>query len=197
MIFSVSFPLTPKGQIVASWVAAYGPFLFHRALDVEAIEPILSAEGLVPGDSGWHGFWEPRPGHNYASTLARVDDYQGIPLAIDLRQIDVETLVADEDWFQEGVADGFPHDGLTSMGCESDWVEGMPTQGDWASENAAILDSPAALAYSLNKGSVAFRGGVPAQALSLATELLSGTDIEELKGCPAAEPYLAALLASV
>jgi hypothetical protein len=54
------------------------------------------------------------------------------------------------------------------------------TLGDWADQHAELLDAPEFVSYSLEQGSLAVKGSIPAAAVSIDRNLLAPKDLESI-----------------
>jgi hypothetical protein len=169
---------------LARHIKAHGHFLLHATpADPDAI----LRDGLIPGSelnvhTEPRAFFQTRRGHVYLATfgyLRRVlgsrPDW-GSVFAVDVRQLDPERIVPDEDvvsdaWWGISIGgEGFPT-------CEY-WVSvraplnrdeppgpnGEGTRAHWA-ETTPDFDAPEVTAKSLAHGSIGYRGRVPPEAL--------------------------------
>lgn len=151
------------------YMQIHGPYMYHDTWD-DAI-PFILRDGLLPrtvtgAASDWDGdpSLESRPGHSYIGRGSYLDTIQGSGrgrgLRIDLRELDPGLIDSDEDHMQHLMPD--PHGNLG-------WQppEGYNSYGHWADHNSKLIDHPENVAHSLDRGSLAIRGGVPAHAISI------------------------------
>ena len=167
----------------------------HKA-DLETRRSIQD-NGLVSGYSrrNWHAQWTPRPGHVYLTTdrkIGRVRNWGVTGFAVDVFAVDTSYLTRqlinpDEDWF-------IPPDYATDFGTTDvegnafakhplevfklppppnpwvwEWAKylgaSVPSFGEWADQ--VELSTIEQTRFSLNKGTIAYRGEVPPIALKL------------------------------
>jgi hypothetical protein len=168
---------------LARHIAAHGACLYHATnADPEAI----ARAGLIPGSElGVHTspspFLHTRAGHvylggrEYLKRVLATNPHWNIVWAVDLRQLDPERVVPDEDvvsaaWWGHGW-EGFPiTEHWVSVAAplhDVGWQSGPNREGTrahWA-ETTPGFDAPDVTAKSLAHGSVAYRGRIPPHAL--------------------------------
>lgn len=166
----------------------------------------IQDNGLVFGRPRhvWHPLWAPRPGHVYLATetkMSRVRQWgdQSSPVdifAVDTAHLMRENVNPDEDWF-------VPSDYAIDFGTSDvegeeftkhpievfklspppnpwvyDWAKYMgasvPSFGEWAEQ--VDLSTAEQTRFSLNKGTIAYRGEVPPVALKLVHSTVIGED---------------------
>lgn len=172
---------------------ARSPHLFHLVWgsDEAKLESILG-NGLARAGSVYTGFWESRPGHVYLGGLGFVNELfssgkQARGLASALLRIDTSRLERpkinpDEDHFLTQNFGGanyiagkhacsFFHREFPPSKWAWEWAEyleigPLPSLGQWA--DAVDLGSDAReTRYSIAKGSLAYAGTVPADAITV------------------------------
>lgn len=176
----------------AARMVAQHPQLFHVVYrsDFETRRSIAE-NGLAPGTTRhyWHGLYFSRPGHVYlasADYLSKVRGWGCRDYPVDVYAVATESLASsrvnpDEDWFRSD--DWAARENMIGerQACQVfrlpfpptmwmwDWAQhlGMarlPSYGEWA--DAVDLGSdPRQTAYSLQRGSVAYRGDIGPTAL--------------------------------
>lgn len=146
---------------VERWVAEHGPWL-HHACGEERVARILEA-GIEPTPDprprAQRPFLSPRRDCAYVGTADYLGD--GCPIRVDLRRLDPEAIVVDEDQVALHPGDfaaavPLPDDPPADGGVP-------PTLGRWVDD--LDLDDPENVWRSLCHGSVAVRGGVPRAAV--------------------------------
>ena len=145
---------------LARHIEANGPYAYHET-DDENVPSIVrqglrtNAQGFSPQALSSVGIGGPRPGHAYIAFPTRpgTDDYfaNENPIRIDLRKLDPASIDSDEDHALD------KHPELYDQGYE--------TWGELADRNSEIVDAPDAVAFSIEKGSLAIRGGIPPEAI--------------------------------
>ena len=156
---------------IARWVDEHGPWL-HRACSPETAEEILRGdEGILPDpderDDGDRPFLSSRRDCAYIGTAEYLGT--GCPIRIDIRRLDPEKLVIDEDmitlhpeawgpdvWGPE-VEPPFPDPRTPGSGAE------QMTLGEWIERVG--LDTPENVERSLRLGALAVKDGVPREAI--------------------------------
>ena len=148
-----------EGTELDSYIKSNGRWLFHAIAEdsLEAVEDLgIKPGGEVGRSSERDGFWRPRSGRIYLSTLAA---------RVNLGQLDPAQIGADEE-----VVPRAWHAGER-------WVDTSPplderaradgTLADWA-ETTPGFDSSEVTSKSLWAGSVSYTGAVPAAAVQAA-----------------------------
>lgn len=123
-----------RPEQIERWVAENGPWLYRRCSDEEAAR-------ILAGDSPFLG---PRGDCVRIGTVRYLGS--DCPLRIDIRRLDPETIIVDED--QVAL---HPHDFRRA---------GRILRGEQLD-----LDAPEHVLRSLERGSVGVRGGVPRKAV--------------------------------
>lgn len=144
------------------------PYMLHFFKDDPNFDVSYSItnDGLIPymaplhdaPSSNWEGpdleILEPRPGHVYLMHPAfynRVNDWDpkyNTAAIVDIRSLDPSRVNPDEDWFQ-------------SRGRE--WISEHGSSGAWA--EAIDLRDPDQVRTSMEQGSIAYKGGIPREAI--------------------------------
>jgi hypothetical protein len=157
----------------------------------------VKREGLVQAEARYDGFWRTRPGHVFIGTpryLRKLfSDHDKAPWdlwRVDTTKLDRRKLNPDEDHFMPGLGTG--PDGNQYFGgnlikgrtacCHFkrevpptkwlwEWQEylglaPLPSLGEWA-DAIGLGSNPAETRYSIAKGSLAYGGTVPPDALTL------------------------------
>lgn len=164
------------------WIEKNGPYMMHQTTSPEALTAI-QRDGILPrdldhDDNRWGADCvASREGHTYLRhPYSTANDAVGIPkedsdVVIDLRKLDPNRFVADEDshtgYFRD--RDGpYPKaeiarkpdaEGSGQVIHEPETGQWFPSFGHWADHHG--LDEPADVAHSLNKmGTMAYRGSI-------------------------------------
>jgi hypothetical protein len=166
-------------EIIAAYIQANGPFLFH-VTSLATAGAVVTA-GMYPGDSfEQRPFFESRRDRVYLSSLARtplvVLDRPRAILRVDIRGLQPDRFDTDEDQAQSAYLRGSP------------WVSVTPPRRDeaieeqqrgalreWA-DTTPHFDAPEVVEQSLAAGSVAYRGAIPAELVSEAQERSVGAE---------------------
>lgn len=122
-----------RPEQIERWVADNGPWLYRRCSHEEAAAILAGSQGIPP-----------RPHCAYIGTVRYLES--DCPLRIDIRRLDPETIIVDED--QVAL---HPHDFRRA---------GRILRGEQLD-----LDAPEHVLRSLERGSVGVRGGVPRKAV--------------------------------
>ena len=152
----------------------------------------------APARHNWHGLWRPRPGHVYLATGAYVTrvrrwahDGSYDVFAVDTSYLTAACINPDEDHFSgpDDRIGGNNALGANTIGsrhaCQAfglpfpptpwlwNWatrlnLQPLPSYGEWA-EAVDLGSRPEQTRYSVTKGSLAYRGTVPPQAVTLLT----------------------------
>ena len=177
----------------AAWMATTRLYHVVYRADHETRQSV-EENGLVAGVPRhfWGRQWWPRDGHVYLATSGYLKGVRGWgrqECPVDVYAVDSAALVAsrvnaDEDHF---ITNDWVTGGANMIGdrhaCQAfhlpfpptpwmwQWAEylklhPLPTYGEWA-EAVDLGGDPAQTAYSLKRGSIAYRGDVPPSALRL------------------------------
>lgn len=124
-------------------------------------------------------YFEPRLGHTYLGTKDYSNQYvnrlNGGLVRVDLRKLDPSHMNADEDHFSPGVGNvNEEHPAVQrALGLRPpdphNWMPGARTLGSWADQIQLGRD-PNETHYSLEKGSMAYNGRVPPEAIEQVNE---------------------------
>ena len=185
----------------AAWMTTTHERLYHVVYRADhESRASIEENGLVAGTlrHRWHPLYLPRDGHVYLATgecLPRVRGWGCTEYPIDVYAVDSAALAAtrinpDEDWF-------FADDWIASTNMIGDqhacqvfnlplpptqwmwqWADylklhPLPSYGEWA-EAVDLGCDPAQTAYSLERGSIAYRGDIPPSALRLIHTTVEG-----------------------
>jgi hypothetical protein len=154
-----------------SYLKANGRWLYHATAEesLAGIEDVgIQPDSDADRSSERLGFWRPRSGRIYLSTLEvchrrqRAGDLPWGIVRVDLAQLDPDRIGADEDLVQRAWHAGEP------------WVDAGPpsneraiadgTLADWA-ETTPGFDSSEVTAKSLRGGGISYADAVPAAAV--------------------------------
>lgn len=172
-------------------LTARRPELYHLvAYSSEERLTSVMEHGLERAETRYSGVWRSRENHVYLADSARIKslffesdskwgDYD--LLAINTGMLDRKRINADEDWFATGgnfaynrIGDKhacqvfrrpFPPCQWTHQWADYLKLAPLPSLGEWADQ--VNLGTPAETRYSIRKGSVAYNGVVPPDALRL------------------------------
>ena len=152
-------------------------WLYHVVWRADATSrETVASDGLTAGRCrhNWHPLFKPRPGHVYLATMDYVNESVGWIrhsaedfYAIDTRYLEAHLVNADEDHFSGGNAGSCDRFGIARPpGMELYKAFGsaiVPSFGEWAEQ--VELGSEAHTRFSMDRGSIAYRGVVPPRAL--------------------------------
>jgi hypothetical protein len=186
---------------IDAYVETHGPWIHHGAF-ASQLDSILSL-GLVPGGDGTSHFDDitaSRPGCVYLGSERHVTEWVGrsANLRIDIRRLDPQLIVADEDhfcdhwkrnqgrlaevcgqnasfrdWMRQradelGISARHDPDGF-AWGCASSALAPISI-GQWALSVKHLLDSREATCDSLRRGSIAYTGLIAPELIELVRE---------------------------
>jgi len=172
------------------WIKRNGPYVYHRT-NAPAVDSLLQ-NGILPWDHPDNPTEQtnepgtrddPRPNHVYLHSPEHggyKDQYEDYytdaddpnrprRVRVDLRKLDPNNLVADEDsvlYEQNHPAYTQFSDDIDEDNDKEDW-EDVLTQGDWADQNPHHFDNVTDTAKSLeNNQTIAHNGVIPPEAIS-------------------------------
>lgn len=175
---------------IEQYIAEHGPYMYHLVhgdgQDVDQVIPLILRDGILPRGvtnvNAFDDYLASRPNHAYIGNedLMRqhVGDVSHAQIRVDLRKIDPRMIDVDEDHALTAMQRGTQLPGKANV-YPATWEHfqnreeypEMPFNniGEWADKHENILDHPEWVNHSLWNGSVAVRGGIPPEALSLNT----------------------------
>lgn len=156
------------------WIKDNGPYLGHEVAG-ERMIPYVLRDGLLPraltgqNRNSSNPRIYSRKNHVYLGTGRYLSSFHMAPtFIVDLRKLDPALIDADEDnvfdYLNSGDRELVGSDLLAQARPSR---EEIISGGDWADAWTAICDQPEWVLWSLEKGSCAYRGVVPARALKL------------------------------